>query len=116
MSRLSRSNDSGSLGEPRRPLNVMTSEATSTPLAILDNCLLQTANLNGGPSVLIADDNDDTRLMFRTLLGTKGYRVFEAVDGEEAIEITIRENPGLLLLDLGLPRLNGLSVIRRLRD
>jgi len=54
--------------------------------------------------------------MFRTLLGTKGYRVVEASDGEEVIDITLRENPGLVLLDLGLPRMNGLNVIRRLRN
>ena len=68
------------------------------------------------PTVLIADDDDDTRVMFRTLLGTKGYRVVEASDGEEVIAVTLRENPGLLLLDLGLPRMNGLNVIRRLRN
>ena len=68
------------------------------------------------PTVLVADDNDDTRAMFRTLLSNKGYHVIEAADGEEVIEITSRENPGLVLLDLGLPRLNGLTVIRRLRN
>ena len=68
------------------------------------------------PIVLIADDDDDTRFMFRTLLGTKGYRVVEAGDGEEVIQVTLRENPGLVLLDLGLPRMNGLNVIRRLRN
>ena len=68
------------------------------------------------PTVLVADDDDDTRFMFRTLLGTKGYRVVEASDGEEVIDITLRENPGLLLLDLGLPRMNGLNVIRKLRN
>ena len=68
------------------------------------------------PMVLIADDNDDTRSMFRTLLAMKGYRVIEARDGLEAVELTLGEKPGLVLLDLGLPRLNGLSVIRRLRN
>lgn len=118
MVRFSRSNDSvgGSLSEPRRPLNCTTSASAVPTLAMTSNRLLQSPSPGASPTVLVADDNDDTRLMFRTLLGTKGYRVIEAVDGEEAIEITIRENPGLLLLDLGLPRLNGLSVIRRLRD
>ena len=67
------------------------------------------------PTVLIADDSDDTRQMFQTLLAAKGYRVIEASDGEQAVESIQLENPGLVLLDLGLPRLNGLSVIRRLR-
>ena len=67
------------------------------------------------PTVLVADDNDDTRQMFQTLLAAKGYRVIEASDGEQAVESIQLENPGLVLLDLGLPRLNGLNVIRRLR-
>jgi CheY-like chemotaxis protein len=67
------------------------------------------------PTVLIADDSDDTRQMFQTLLAAKGYRVIEASDGEQAVESIQLENPGLVLLDLGLPRLNGLTVIRRLR-
>jgi len=66
--------------------------------------------------ILIADDNDDTRMMFATVLTARGYRVAEAGDGEEAIEVILRENPGLVLLDLELPRLNGLSVLRRLRN
>jgi|SRR5262244_1217454 len=71
---------------------------------------------NGIPTVLVVDDNEDTRTMLQTLLTHKGYRVIEAADGEQAIAITSQENPGLVLLDLGLPRMNGLSVIRRLRN
>jgi len=67
------------------------------------------------PTILIADDSDDTRAMFRTLLELKGYCVIEARDGQETIDLTVQYNPGLVLLDLGLPLLNGLSVIRRLR-
>src|SRR2546421_8726131 len=66
--------------------------------------------------ILIADDNDDTRMMFATVLTARGYRVAEAGDGEKAIEVILRENPGLVLLDLELPRLNGLSVLGRLRS
>jgi len=66
--------------------------------------------------ILIADDNDDTRMMFSTVLRARGYRVAEASDGEKAIEVILRENPGLVLLDLELPQLNGLSVLRRLRN
>ena len=96
------------------------------PLAICHSTQTKGLTTSGGghqdakpitePTVLIADDDDDTRVMFRTLLGTKGYRVVEASDGEEVIEVTLRENPGLVLLDLGLPLMNGLNVIRRLRN
>lgn len=71
--------------------------------------------LTRNPTVLVADDNDDTRQMFQSLLAAKGYRVIEASDGEQAVEVVQRENPGLVLLDLQLPRLNGLDVIHRLR-
>ena len=67
------------------------------------------------PTVLVADDNDDTRQMFQALLAAKGYRVMEASDGEQAVEVIQHQNPGLVLLDLELPRLNGLNVIHRLR-
>jgi CheY-like chemotaxis protein len=67
------------------------------------------------PIVLVADDNDDTRQMFQALLSAKGYRVIEASDGEQTVEIVQHDNPGLVLLDLGLPRMNGINVIRRLR-
>jgi two-component system cell cycle response regulator DivK len=81
-------------------------------------------NLNCGPpkepsrmpTIVVAEDDDDTRTMFRVLLESKGYRVVEAGDGEQVLKVTTRENPGLVLLDLGLPRLNGLSVIRTLRN
>src|SRR5207237_9518274 len=66
--------------------------------------------------ILVADDNDETRMIFATVLTARGYRVAEAGDGEKAIEVILRENPGLVLLDLELPRLNGLSVLRRLRN
>lgn len=68
------------------------------------------------PTILVADDSDDMRQMLRTLLGMKGYRVIEASDGEQAVQATQHETPDLVLLDLELPRLNGLSVIRRLRN
>jgi len=68
------------------------------------------------PTILVADDSDDLRQMLCTLLGMKGYRVIEASDGEQAVQATQNETPDLVLLDLGLPRLNGLSVIRRLRN
>lgn len=54
--------------------------------------------------------------MLRILLEMKGYLITEASNGEETIEKTVQENPGLVLLDLGLPVLNGLTVIRRLRE
>ena len=74
------------------------------------------APLRKSPTVLVADDNDDTRQMLHMLLTGKGYRVLEAADGEEAVRLTSNEEPGLVLLDLQLPKMNGLNVIRQLRN
>jgi CheY-like chemotaxis protein len=69
-----------------------------------------------GLKILIADDHDDTRLLLRLLLERRGYRVVEAVDGEEAVEAARRECPDIILMDLGLPKLDGLAASRRIRE
>ncbi len=70
-----------------------------------------------GPAktVLIVEDSDDGLFMLRTLLQLKGYRVTEARDGLDAIEMAINDRPDLILTDLQLPRLDGISVTRHLR-
>jgi len=89
--------------------------STESSFAIDRNRRPARAQSANGPTILVADDNDDTRLMLHTLLRRKGYKVIEATDGEQAVQATQHETPDLVLLDLELPRLNGLTVIRRLR-
>ena len=67
------------------------------------------------PTILIAEDSRDGREMLQVLLGLKGYRVLEAADGERAVEVALTSRPDLILLDLELPGLDGLSVARDLR-
>jgi DNA-binding response OmpR family regulator len=105
----SRPNDRSSLGERRALFDGRRGRAASDLQISLTGGVIRT------PTILIADDSDDTRQMFQILLMAKGYRVLEASDGEQAVEIAQHESPGLVLLDLGLPRLNGLGVIKRLR-
>ncbi len=80
--------------------------------------LANSSNLN--PAIAAKRGKSVDRLILvadvATVLRARGYRVAEASDGEKAIEVILRENPGLVLLDLELPRLNGLSVLRRLRN
>jgi CheY-like chemotaxis protein len=66
-------------------------------------------------TVLVAEDHDDTRLLLRTLLERRGFAVVEAADGEEACDLAARERPDLILMDGGLPILDGVSATRRLR-
>jgi CheY-like chemotaxis protein len=68
------------------------------------------------PMILVVEDDADSRLMMRTLLEMKGYLIVEAADGQEAIEVTERERPQLILMDLRLPRLNGFAVTRYVRQ
>ncbi len=69
-----------------------------------------------GPRVLVAEDHEDTRVMLRMILERRGCRVYEAVDGLEAVETAERERPHLILMDGSLPRLDGLGATRRIRE
>lgn len=66
--------------------------------------------------VLVVDDDDDIRAVLRALLERAGLDVAEAADGREALRRTFEDRPQLVLLDLGLPDLDGFEVLRRLRD
>jgi chemosensory pili system protein ChpA (sensor histidine kinase/response regulator) len=67
-------------------------------------------------TVLVAEDDDDIRLMMRTLLGMRGYRVIEARDGQETLDVAQVSHPDVILMDLQLPRLNGFAVTRFVRQ
>ncbi|HEX8853430.1 MAG TPA: response regulator [Pyrinomonadaceae bacterium] len=71
---------------------------------------------DGRPVVLVVEDFEDNRFMMRRLLEMSGYRVVEAVNGQEAVETAQRERPDLILMDLSLPLLDGLAATRRIRQ
>ena len=66
--------------------------------------------------VLVVEDFEDNRFMLRRLLEMSGYRVVEAVNGEQAVETAARVRPDLILMDLSLPKLDGLAATRRIRE
>jgi threonine synthase len=67
-------------------------------------------------SVAIVDDNPDARRLIRRILQSQGnYKLFEAVNGQEAIELAKREVPDLILLDLMMPDVDGFSVLDALK-
>src|SRR5215213_2866964 len=68
------------------------------------------------PLVLVVEDHEDTRSLLKYLLGKRGFDVAEAENGEEAIELAQRLHPGLILMDGSLPRLDGISATRRVRE
>jgi CheY-like chemotaxis protein len=72
-------------------------------------------NSDARPVVLVVEDFEDNRFMMRRLLEMSGYRVVEAVNGNQAVESAVSENPDIILMDLSLPQLDGLAATRRIR-
>ncbi len=68
-----------------------------------------------GIRLLVVDDEPPIRRLLRTSLGAQGYRILEAETGQRALDLLAQEGPEVMLLDLGLPDLDGLEVIRRVR-
>lgn len=67
------------------------------------------------PCVLVADDEPAIRRLLRTSLPAQGWRVIEAADGTEALARMADGGVDVLLLDLGLPDMDGLDIVRKLR-
>ncbi|OLD98450.1 MAG: hypothetical protein AUI36_45125, partial [Cyanobacteria bacterium 13_1_40CM_2_61_4] len=71
---------------------------------------------DGKRTILIVDDFDDTRLLLRTWLEKKGYRVVEAENGNEAVARAENIGPDLIIMDVEMPELDGLSATRKIRQ
>lgn len=66
-------------------------------------------------TILVVDDFDDTRLLLRTWLERKGFKVLEAHDGRQAISAAQTAVPDLIIMDVEMPGLDGLSATREIR-
>ena len=66
--------------------------------------------------VLIVEDYEDTRSFMKFLLEGFGYEVFEAQDGIEALDRVKEQQPDLILMDISLPFVDGLTATRTIRD
>lgn len=74
------------------------------------------SNTQSGPLVLVVDDELQIRRFLRVSLETNGYRVAEADTGKAAVAEAARLRPDLIVLDFNLPDLNGLEVLKRVRE
>jgi two-component system, cell cycle response regulator DivK len=66
-------------------------------------------------TVLVVEDFEDTRYLMRMELERRGYRVLEATNGEEGVALAIEERPNVILMDIGLPVMDGIEATRRIR-
>ena len=68
------------------------------------------------PRVLVVDDEPDAVELLQAFLASKGYEVITAQDGEEALHKVKEERPHLILLDVRMPKMNGLEVLKQVRE
>lgn len=68
------------------------------------------------PTVLVIEDEPEIRRFLRTSLPRQGYRLYEAATGQEGLAQAAARNPDIILLDIGLPDLDGLEIIKQVRQ
>jgi len=73
------------------------------------------ASIDGPRTILVVDDFDDTRLLLRTWLKRKGFRVIEAENGKQAVAATQAQKPDFIIMDVEMPELDGLAATRQIR-
>jgi CheY-like chemotaxis protein len=66
-------------------------------------------------TVLLVEDTEDNRQMMRRLLEMSGFRVVEALNGREAVQVAAEVKPTIILMDLSLPFVDGLAATRQIR-
>lgn len=66
--------------------------------------------------ILIIEDEESQRKALRNELVQKGYSILEAIDGSEGLEIALREHPDLILLDIRMPKMDGMAMMHKLRE
>jgi two-component system KDP operon response regulator KdpE len=71
---------------------------------------------DSGPLILLVEDEPQIRRFLRAALPSHGYRLVEATTGEEGVALAAARRPNVVILDLGLPDMDGLEVTRRLRE
>jgi CheY-like chemotaxis protein len=74
-----------------------------------------TQSNDGQRTILVVDDFDDTRLLLRTWLQKRGYRVIEAENGQQAVAEAASGEADLIIMDVEMPELDGLSATRKIR-
>lgn len=91
-------------------------EGVTRDVSTLDGAGASVGLSDLGGRILIAEDEPDMRALIVTVLAEEGFETFEARDGEDALRHAHEDRPDLIILDIMMPRLNGLEVCVRLRS
>ncbi len=68
-----------------------------------------------GNNVMVVEDNEKNRKLMRVILKAKGYNVVEAATGEEALGILKNQKPDIILMDIQLPGIDGITLIKQIK-
>jgi CheY-like chemotaxis protein len=66
-------------------------------------------------NVMVVEDNEKNRKLMRVVLKAKGYNVIEATTGEEALNLLKNQKPDIILMDIQLPGIDGLTLIKQIK-
>ncbi len=69
-----------------------------------------------GTKILIVDDNEDLRTLYTLFFESAGFEVFEAHNGQEAIDIYIEKQPDIVIMDIRMPVMNGVEATKRIKE
>ncbi len=68
------------------------------------------------PTILVVDDDEDIRIPLTHLLRREGYRVFAAANAIEAARMALENIPNVILMDIGMPKIDGLTALWKMRE
>jgi two-component system cell cycle response regulator DivK len=71
---------------------------------------------NNDMTIMVVDDDDDVRLLIMRILQVEGYRQIGAASGVEAHQLALEDTPDLILMDIGMPRMDGLTALWKMRE
>ena len=69
-----------------------------------------------GKKILIVEDDDSIRKVFKDRLSQEGFSIIEAENGEKGLEVALKEHPDLILLDILMPKMDGMTMLSKLHE